>query len=572
MTTLKNRPTVYNAPNLGPFKFLSATFQSSPLQLTAFFLYCQRSGSMALLTANAVQAAAVLAAALAIYLIVSTLRQAFRYKNVPGPRRARFSNIYARRQSPLEGFMKLIENCMSDKYSLAWIDKSNVYDFSKAVVKDLWVRELFSYWAQSLEKPFHGVTSDGVEKEIIYPLEDQGATTLEATAAGNWLIEALMADEKLRALHDLKSEDWLVIDEALMRKQCDKAQKSYKIHEPEKPDWNTVDQRHLAGTGKDNAVVPYEGIVAIAACNELLPLKALGHFLGLPVVLMELDHHSGIYLTNQEPDKYHIHTIQRLPKGGDYGQELIRKWKLKNLGKHPAEHMEYIRPFDEDATTDTGFPQYQAQIVSNLESGIILAIHIGEGGCGPGLHYHHSDQLYYLARGSMKVRLGGSVQQVNTGSLVIIPAGLPHRNWNEGPGPEAHLEMIIPALHRLKQISYMIMIEKPEDIPEELRASSKGYVIRVDPKFLKELLPGFKVLPLADPSPGSRRAVVMYPEVGPEMGEPPAHVHEFDQYYFVLEGELTIDVALQKHRVTPNQLVKLPAGVLHRQYNQAAAI
>lgn len=41
-----------------------------------------------------------------------------------------------------------------------------------------------------------------------------------------------------------------------------------------------------------------------------------------PVALFEFDHHSGVFLTNDEPAKYHIHTIQRLPNGNDYGREL----------------------------------------------------------------------------------------------------------------------------------------------------------------------------------------------------------------------------------------------------------
>lgn len=43
-----------------------------------------------------------------------------------------------------------------------------------------------------------------------------------------------------------------------------------------------------------------------------------------PVVLLEFDHHSGVFLTNDEPAKYHTHTIQRLPNGNDYGRELQR--------------------------------------------------------------------------------------------------------------------------------------------------------------------------------------------------------------------------------------------------------
>lgn len=386
-----------------------------------------------------------------------------------------------------------------------------------------------------------------------------------------------------------------------------KAKNPVKFHQPDNKDWNIVDQRHRAGAGRDNRIIPYEGLVAsllapeqqelllsLIAEFQLLPAKPLQHYLGLarqhlsetyitwtgefgdddpfyfriqsPVVLVEMDHHSGIYLSNrQEPGKHHIHTVNRLPNGGDYGRELIKKWKEGHPGKPAAERMEYIRPFDEEATVDSGFPKYRVQILACVESGMFLASHIGKGGCGPGLHYHHSDQLYYLARGNMTVRLGDTERKVETGSLVFIPAGLPHCNWNNGPGSETHLEMIIPAPNRLEQIAYMI--EKPEDVPERRRTTKKGYVHRVVQDRFKEPLPGFKILPLADPSSGSDNAMVMYAEVEPNKGGPGTHVHEFDQFYFVLEGELTIEVALQKHIVQPNSLVVLPAGVPHRQYN-----
>lgn len=39
-------------------------------------------------------------------------------------------------------------------------------------------------------------------------------------------------------------------------------------------------------------------------------------------VIIEFDHHSGVFLTNGEPAKFHIHTLLRTPNGGDYGTAL----------------------------------------------------------------------------------------------------------------------------------------------------------------------------------------------------------------------------------------------------------
>ncbi|KAI8277418.1 hypothetical protein K4K59_009555 [Colletotrichum sp. SAR11_240] len=128
--------------------------------------------------------------------------------------------------------------------------------------------------------------------------------------------------------------------------------------------WHPADQRHLAGAFHDNRIIPYEGVLVTEMTTEqqellmsivseflvLLPPEPLkhrlehiraylsetyfawiGHFgpadpfyyrIQSPVALFEFDHHSGVFLTNEEPAKYHIHTIQRLPNGNDYGREL----------------------------------------------------------------------------------------------------------------------------------------------------------------------------------------------------------------------------------------------------------
>jgi hypothetical protein len=44
-----------------------------------------------------------------------------------------------------------------------------------------------------------------------------------------------------------------------------------------------------------------------------------------PVVVLELDHHTGVFLGNDEPAPFHMHTVVRTPNGNDYGRELVRQ-------------------------------------------------------------------------------------------------------------------------------------------------------------------------------------------------------------------------------------------------------
>ena len=68
-------------------------------------------------------------------------------------------------------------------------------------------------------------------------------------------------------------------------------------------------------------------------------------------------------------------------------------------------------------------------------------------------------------------------------------------------------------------------------------------------------------------SHGAEHAGIYVADMAPGATGPPTHVHDFDQFYFVLSGQLNVEVGLQKHVVAPNTLVVLPAGVPHCQGN-----
>ncbi len=123
----------------------------------------------------------------------------------------------------------------------------------------------------------------------------------------------------------------------------------------------------LGGAYQDNRIVPFEGVEAarfdIGARNALFDLveayigqmpdgprhakmsqfeEHLGetHFCWIggngpsdsfyyriqsPVVFIEFDHHPGLFLTNHEARKFHVHTVVRTPNGNDYGVDLLRQ-------------------------------------------------------------------------------------------------------------------------------------------------------------------------------------------------------------------------------------------------------
>lgn len=76
---------------------------------------------------------------------------------------------------------------------------------------------------------------------------------------------------------------------------------------------------------------------------------------------------------------------------------------------------------------------------------IVNAARVEESSPGTSWHIHRFDQLYWVLEGTLHVEVADQVHDVPAGHLVVLPAGVPHRNWNPGPGPERHLAVLVPA-------------------------------------------------------------------------------------------------------------------------------
>jgi hypothetical protein len=172
----------------------------------------------------------------------------------------------------------------------------------------------------------------------------------------------------------------LQLMQSLSQQQKDRAQIYKQMKDPAMPPerWIFSDQRHLGGAFQDNRIIPYEGVLAsdmskvqqrtlvdlVGAFVEYLPPGPLAARLGeverylgetyfswigrygdgdvyyyriqSPVILVEFDHHSGVFLCNAEPERFHIHTLVRTPNGNDYGKDWLRQYRC---AAKPAERI-----------------------------------------------------------------------------------------------------------------------------------------------------------------------------------------------------------------------------------------
>ncbi|WP_350001135.1 DUF3500 domain-containing protein [Pseudarthrobacter sp. WHRI 8279] len=187
----------------------------------------------------------------------------------------------------------------------------------------------------------------GAEPDMIDDGPHKGVRVFkERIALARDLMEALPADLRAEA----------TVYEAMV----DPAMPEGRIH--------PGDERHLGGCFQDNRVIPYEGIrvsrmpaeartILDALVDDFIAYLPAGprsarrreireqygetffswiggwegqdafYFrLQSPVVVLELDHHTGVFLDNDQPAPFHMHTVVRTPNGNDYGRELVKQY------------------------------------------------------------------------------------------------------------------------------------------------------------------------------------------------------------------------------------------------------
>jgi len=117
--------------------------------------------------------------------------------------------------------------------------------------------------------------------------------------------------------------------------------------------------------------------------------------------------------------------------------------------------MDYVRTVDPKKFSPTErISQHLLGRQSGGDNCRIDCIQVPPGGGSPaGLHTHVFDQIYYCISGTMDLEIDGQHLKAPPGSIVYMPKGVPHKNWNATNEPLVHLAMQVPEVAEGQPVS-----------------------------------------------------------------------------------------------------------------------
>ncbi|MBB3953789.1 cupin domain-containing protein [Novosphingobium sediminicola] len=202
---------------------------------------------------------------------------------------------------------------------------------------------------------------------------------------------------------------------------------------------------------------------------------------------------------------------------------------------------------------------------NGLESAFVVYTRLAPHAAAQGSIALPVDHTYLVLKGTARVEIGNERFTLKPETLALLPAGVPHRIWNEVGEQADVLEVITPAPAR--------------DLAGLIRPAAAYHVdgaaqyVRAAPP-LGELAGGtghasLNERILASRATGSPHVLERLNDMLPGGGRTETHLHPFDQVYFVRKGEMSVQYGMSHYKAPANTLVVLPVGVAHNNLNES---
>ena len=210
-----------------------------------------------------------------------------------------------------------------------------------------------------------------------------------------------------------------------------------------------------------------------------------------------------------------------------------------------------------------------------------IAIAASAGWAGTPLHHHAFDETFYVVEGRLTFQLGDEVGEAGPGTIVFAPGGLPHAVANLGDCAARYLLLCTPAgferyFDRIAAAAAGVPAPPEADgpIPETVVVGpGLGEPSARSSRSRRELAlasaGAINVAVRAEDSEG--RIGAMANAVAADFAGPPLHHHDFDELFWVLDGELTFQLGDEVVTRRAGELAFAPRGVHHTFANHSGA-
>ncbi len=209
------------------------------------------------------------------------------------------------------------------------------------------------------------------------------------------------------------------------------------------------------------------------------------------------------------------------------------------------------------------------------------------GTAGPPLHRHDFDEAFVVLEGEVTFQLGDDLVTRRAGEIAFAPRGVPHTFANQSGADARHVIVITPA--GFERYFDRIAARAAGVDPPATAALGWAEVTKVGPQ-IGDRRPAARPAAAADArSPARRgfggafatRVLVRSEESGGAVAlventvpagwaGTPLHHHAFDEAFYVLDGELTLQLGDEVITRGPGELAFAPGGVHHAVANPAA--
>ncbi|HSS56653.1 MAG TPA: cupin domain-containing protein [Solirubrobacteraceae bacterium] len=197
---------------------------------------------------------------------------------------------------------------------------------------------------------------------------------------------------------------------------------------------------------------------------------------------------------------------------------------------------------------------------------------------GPPLHRHAFDEAFYILDGELTFQLGDDLFTAGPGALAFAPGGVEHTLANFGDAPARYLLLCTPAGFEryFARLAAQAAAEEPPSwalAPTPPVTTLGAHIGERD-----DLAAATPIAPAAgridvrvrgEQSGG--RIAVMENRVGAGFAGPRLHHHDFDELFWVLDGELTFQLGDELLTCRAGELAFAPRGVHHTFANHSGA-